>query len=247
MQNITENLRKNDLRNLVKKVFEIDSYKSKIGDDIDVVVLSFTVDSEDPAKDLENFVEMGYDFVLDADISPGETDDGTYKVFIELERGRHTADQILELLVGIERLTGMPDMRFRYFKSFESHDATIENLTSIIPSNKESYKLATNKHSLNNYSNFFAASSADKINVLDESITFKKIWGDQVTFNIIKSGAVNDVYNSVKGPLMMESKDIAEILFFTKYIGNYNITKINNTYIFENSNWAVALEKTNVI
>jgi len=49
--NITESLRANDLQNLVKKVFEIDSFKSKVGNDEDVVVLSFTVDQEDPAKD----------------------------------------------------------------------------------------------------------------------------------------------------------------------------------------------------
>ena len=67
-------LRANDLRDLVKKVFEIDSYKSKIGNDEKIIVLTFTVDREDPAKDMENFIEMGYDFVLDADVSPGETD-----------------------------------------------------------------------------------------------------------------------------------------------------------------------------
>lgn len=240
---INESLRKNDLRDLVKKVFEIDSYKSKIGDDSDVVVLSFTVDSEEPAKDLENFVEMGYDYVLDADVSPGETDDGTYKVFVELERGRHVAEQILDILDGVERLTGIPDMRFRYFKSFESHDANLENLQDIIPYNKESYEIATEKNSLNNYNNFFSHSVSDDIDVLDESITFKKLWSQPVSFNILKSGTKNDVYNSFRGPIMMESKDIAEIMFFTKYIGNYNITKIGNTFIFENSNWAVALEK----
>ena len=52
-------LRSNDLRHFVKKVFEIDSFKSKIGDDENIVVVSFTVDQEDPAKDLENFIEMG--------------------------------------------------------------------------------------------------------------------------------------------------------------------------------------------
>jgi hypothetical protein len=36
---------------------------------------------------------------------------------------------------------------------------------------------------------------------------------------------------------------MAEIMFYTKYIGNYNITKVGNTFIFENSGWAVALEK----
>jgi len=111
MNIINENLMANDLKNLVKKVFEIDSYKSKIDDDQDVVVLSFTVDHEDAAKDLENFIEMGYDFVLDADVSPGETEDGTYKVFIELQRDRHVAENIYTLLDGIERLTNIPDMR----------------------------------------------------------------------------------------------------------------------------------------
>lgn len=240
---INESLRKGDLKYLVKKVFEIDSFKSKIGDDQDVVVLSFTVDSEDPAKDLENFIEMGYDFVLDADVSTGETDDGTYKVFVELERSRHVAGQIARLLDGIERLTGIPDMRFRYFKSFKSQDATEENLAAAIPTDKDSYEIVTNKNMLENFSNFFAGSYVDQVNVIEESISFKKPQSIPVTFNIITSGTKSEVYEAVQGPIMLESRDISEVLFFTKYIGNYNITKVGNTFIFENSGYAVALEK----
>ena len=241
--NINESLRAGDLQYLVKKVFEIDSFKSKIGDDEDVIVISFTVDSEDPAKDLENFIEMGYDFVLDADTSPGETDDGTYKVFVEIERGRHAAEQIKTLLDGIERLTNMPDMRFRYFKSFKSYDASLENLENIIPMDKESYKVSTDRNMMENFSNFFASSYADELQVVEESISFKRIYGDTVTFNIVNSGPKADVYESVKGPLMLESKDMGEIMFLSKYIGNYNITKISDTFIFENKGWAVAIRK----
>jgi hypothetical protein len=240
---ITESLHSQDLINLVKKVFEIDSYRSKIGDDQDVVVLSFTVDHEDPAKDLENFVEMGYDFVLDADVSPGETDDGNYKVFIELERSRHTAEQILELLTGIEKLTGMSDMRFRYFKSFKSQDATLENLTATIPVDKNAYDIATKRDKLDNFSNFFSNSFSDDVSVTNESITFKRLWTDPLSFEIITSGPKQTVYNTIQGPIMLEGSSIAEVMYFTKCIGNYNITKIGNTFIFENSGWAVALEK----
>lgn len=236
-------LRENDLRHLVKKVFEIDAYQSKIGSDKDVVVLSFTVNHEDPAKDLENFIEMGYEFVMDADVSPGETEDGTYKVFVEIERSRHSAEQILELLQGVERLTGIPDMRFRYFKNFESHDATIENLTQIIPTDKRSYDAATGEQNLNNFSNFFSSSNADEITALGESIVFKKLWADPLSFKVVKSGLKEDVYTSIKGPIFMENKDIAEVLFYTKFIGNYNINKIGNTFVFENNGWAVAMEK----
>lgn len=240
---ITESLHSQDLKNLIKKVFEIDSYKSKIGDDQDVVVLSFTVDHEDPAKDLENFVEMGYDFVLDADVSPGETDDGNYKVFIEIERNRHAPTQILELLTGIEKLTGMSDMRFRYFKSFKSQDANLENLTTSIPTDKNAYDIATKRNQLDNFSNFFSNSFSDNVDVTNESITFKRIWTDPLSFNIITSGPKQLVYHAVQGPIMLEGSAIAEVLYFTKCIGNYNITKVGNTFIFENSGWAVALEK----
>lgn len=232
-----------DLRHFVKKVFEIDSYKSKIGDDENTIVLSFTVDSEDPAKDLENFIEMGYQFVLDADVSPGELDDGTYKVFVEIERGRHAAEQIREILDGVEKLTNEPDMRFRYFKGFKSKEATAENLSAVVPMDKNSYKVATERHKLDNFQEFFVNSYADDIKLLDESISFKTTYGEPVKFNVVTSGPKNEVYDSIKGPMMLESRDIGEVLFLTKCIGNYNITKIDGKFIFENNGWAVALER----
>ena len=240
---INESLRANDLRHFVKPIIEIDTYKSKIGDDQDVITLSFTVDHEDPAKDLENFIEMGYSFVLDADCSPGETDDGTYKVFVEIERSRHAAKQICELVNGIEKLTGDEGMRFRYFKNFKSEKATEENLAATIPMDADSYKIATKRHDLNNFQEFFANSYADELKLIDESISFKRVYGDTITFDIIKSGSKQEVYESIQGPIMLENKDIGEVLFLSKYIGNYNITKIGNTFIFENSGWAVAMER----
>jgi hypothetical protein len=240
---INESLRANDLKNLVKKVFEIDSFKSKIGKDEDVVVLSFTVDTEDPAKDLENFIEMGYEFVLDADTTPGETDDGTYRVYAELERTRHVAEQIFEIIEGVQKIAGIDEMRFRYFKSFKSDLATLENLELKVPKDTASYKIAVERNVLENFSNFFSNSYADTMSVIEESISFKRPFSGTVKFNIINSGTKESIYNSIKGPIVLESKDMAEVMFLTKVIGNYNITKIGNTFIFENNGWAVALER----
>ena len=240
---INESLRPNDLRHFIKKVFEIDSFKSKIGNDSDVIVLSFTVDGEDPAKDLENFIEMGYEFVIDADVSTGESDDGTYKVFVELERTRYATEQIRELLDGIQKLANLETMRFRYFKSFKSQEATLENLEATVPLDKKSYEEATDRNSMNNFSNFFSNSYADELNVVDESISFKRPFSGRVTFNILDSGNKKELYESIRGPIMMESKDMAEVMFLTKIIGNYNITKINNTFIFERNGYAIALER----
>jgi len=240
---INESLRPNDLRHFVKKVFEIDSFKSKIGNDADVVVLSFTVDGEDPAKDLENFIEMGYEFVIDADVSTGESDDGTYKVFVEIERNKHVPEQIRELLDGVQKLANLETMRFRYFKSFKSQEATLENLEATVPLDKQSYDEATDRNSMNNFSNFFSNSYADELNVVDESISFKRPYSDRIAFNILASGNKKELYESIRGPIMMENKDMAEVMFLTKIIGNYNITKISNTFIFERNGYAVALER----
>jgi hypothetical protein len=240
---INESLQAADLRHFVKKVIEVDAFKSKIGDDQDIVTISFTVDHEDPAKDLENFIEMGYDFVLDADVSPGELDDGTYKVYVELERNRHVAEQIKEILDGVEKITGITDFRFRYFKNFKSQEATEDNLASAIPMDKNSYEAATERSKLDNFQEFFVNSYADEIKLLDESISFKRVYGDTIKFDIVTSGTRQEVYNEVKGPIMLENAGMAEVMFLSKYIGNYNITKVSDKFIFENRGWAVALKR----
>jgi hypothetical protein len=243
--NVNESLRANDLEYLVKKVFEIDSFKSKIGEDDNICVLSFTVDEEDPAKDLENFIEMGFSFVLDADVTPGETDDGTYRVYVEIERSRHLAEQIFEIIEGVKKLSALDEMRFRYFKSFKSELATLENLEVVVPKNSREYKLAAEEKRMDNFSEFFSRSYADKMQVIDENISFTRPYSDTVKFNILNSGSKKSVYDSVKGPIVLENKDMAEVMFLTKVIGNYNITKIGSTFIFENNGWAVALKRIN--
>jgi len=236
-------LKANDLKNLVKKVFEIDSFKSKIGDDTDIVVLSFSVDTQEAAKDLENFIEMGYNFVLDADVTAGETDDSSYRVYVEIERDRHIGEHISDIVEGVKQLTGLEELRFRYFKSFKSQSATLENLEAAVPKDKNSYKIATERRLMDNFTNFFSNSYADNLSVLDESITFQRTFSGPVTFEIVNSGSKQEVYGSIKGPIFLENKDMAEVMFLTKVIGNYNINKLGNIFVFENNGWAVELER----
>lgn len=236
-------LKEKDLENLVKHIFEIDNYKSKLGDDEEICVLSFTVFYQDAAADLENFFEMGYEFVLDADTTTGEMDDGNYRVFVEIERNRHLGKQIMELLDGLKRLTGIDTFKFRYYKNFRSQEANEENLDAVIPKDKDSYKIMNTQFQMENFSNFFANSYSDSVNLVDESIVFTKSRSESLKFHIVDSGSKEVVYNNIKGPIMLESRDISEIMFLTKYIGNYNITKIGNTFVFENNGWAVALER----
>lgn len=236
-------LRAEDLKDLVKPIFEIDSYSSKMGDDKDVVVLSFTVDQKEPADDLVQFCEMGYDFVLDADVTPGELDNGTYKVFVEIQRSKKIGEQIMELLDGVKKLTGNKDFRFRYYKSFESLPADQNTLSETIPLDANSYEVTIQENALNNFSNFFRRSSVDSIEGLFEGIRFKKTYAEPVTMRVIDHGPKQEVYERAQGRIGLLPTDIGECIFLTKYIGNYNITKIGTAFVFENEGYAVALER----
>lgn len=238
-----DSLKSNDLVDLVDRLFEVDNYKSKMGDDADVVVLSFTVESRSPAEDLVSFIEKGYQFVLDADMSPGELEDGKYRVFVELQRGRKIAEEITELLYGLEKLTGIKEFKFRYHKSFDSLDATEDQLTEVIPYNAQAYKERMQSEELNSYEQFFNQGMLESVRMSGDIIEFKKVWAEPLKFKYVVSGSKNQILESISDKISISANDMAEIMFLTKYIGNYNITKLGKKFMFESRGRAVILEK----
>ncbi len=243
MSKLNESLAPNDLKYLVSNIFEVDSYSSKMGSDKDIVVVSFTVEDKEPASDLVNFVERGYEFVLDADAAPHEAKDGRYNVFVEMERNRHVPEHILEMLHGLNKLTGIDNFKFRYYKSFKSMPADEQTLQEMIPVSKEDYNVIIKEHSLNNFHNFFNRSYLDSINVKNDDITFQKMYSDPLRMRILDAGPTRQIYENLEGTIMLEHKDMSEVLYITKYVGNYNITKVGKTFVFENERFAVVLER----
>ena len=138
---LRENLEMGDLKRLVHDELHIDEYKSKMGDDADVCVISFKVTGKEPSADLVSFVEKGYDYVLDADVSSGEKEGGDYLVFVEFERTPKLPEQIIQVMEDLMNLTDqeISDWRVRYYKSTEDHDLTAETLEQIIPLTPEAY------------------------------------------------------------------------------------------------------------
>ena len=138
---LRENLEMGDLTRLVHNELHIDEYKSKMGTDADVCVISFKVSGKEPSADLVSFIEKGYDFVLDADVSSGEKEGGDYLVFVELERTDKLPEQILEIMEDIMNLTEqkIEEWRVRYYKSTSDNDLTQESLANVIPLTPEAY------------------------------------------------------------------------------------------------------------
>jgi hypothetical protein len=234
--------RANDLRDLVKPVFEIDSYKSKMGDDEDIVVISFTVSEDQAAIDLVDFIEKGYNFVLDADSTSGEIDDGVYKVFVEIERNKNVNNNVMELLDGVGKIANIDQFRFRYYKSFRSQEANLNSLTNAIPIDSNSYFTAIQENRMNNYKNFFDRSFVDNIEMYENELIIKKIYADPVGFIVKDFGPSEEIFESITQKINMN--DYAELLFLTKYLGDYNVTKFGHkTLTFENKGHTLVVER----
>ena len=140
--NLFEGLEANDLARLIHPELHVDEFKSKLGDDADIVVLSFKVDSKEPANDLVAFIEKGYDWVVDADVSSGEMDDGSYIVFVEMDRNEQLADNVMALMDDLMNLTDQAtdEWRVRYYKSHKETQLSLESLQNLIPNTPEKYE-----------------------------------------------------------------------------------------------------------
>ena len=238
-------LQKSDLKDMVDHIFEIDSFKSKMGEDNNIVTLSFSTKTDETAKDLVNFLEKGYSFILDADATSGEQRDGTYKVFVEMERNDSVPDQIMEIIDGVSKLSGQPKFKFRYYKNFRSVETTLENLEENIPADPDDYGIRVQDIALESYSNFFNKSFLESVEMNNDILTIKKIHGDPLYFNFIDIGDKDYINASINETISVDDNNFAEIIFLSKYLGDYNITKFGNKLTFENKNKVLVLTRIN--
>jgi hypothetical protein len=60
---------------------------------------------------------------------------------------------------------------------------------------------------------------------------------------VMDAGPRSEVYERATGSLQIDYKDISECLYLSKYLGDYNITKIGGAFIFENGGYAVSFKR----
>lgn len=136
-----EGLEAGELTRLLRNELHIDQFKSKMGEDADVIVLSFKIKDKEPALDLVDFIEKGYDWVLDGDISSGEKEDGDYLVFVEMPRNSEAVENIIKLISEINNLVdyGIDDWHWKYHKEIKDYPMTEETLRAVVPLTADDY------------------------------------------------------------------------------------------------------------
>lgn len=131
-----------DLQDLVRPKIHVDEFESKMGKDEDIVVISFKTLYRDPALDLVNYLEKGYDWVLDADVSSGTVSDGGWIVFVEAARRPSLTKHLIELLTDLHSLTNnnVKDYVYRYKKDTKYRPLTAEDFEDTVPLTPREYR-----------------------------------------------------------------------------------------------------------
>jgi len=124
----------------MKPTIHVDEFSSKMGDDDDIIVISFFVRDQQAAKDLMMWFEKGYDFILDADRSPGEIKPNRYLVYVELRRRSTAGGHLEELLHDLNTLTEyeLDDWEMHY--KDQHVPFTRDTFESLVPMSPRAYR-----------------------------------------------------------------------------------------------------------
>lgn len=131
-----------DLARLVNTTVTVDEFVSKMGEDQDVAVLAFRVGGKEPATDLMNFLERGYEWILDSDVSPGELDNGEYITFVELERTPGLGQKIQKILMDVSKLTDEDEdvWQFKFKDDPTEYPVSVKTINKVVPTTPEEYQ-----------------------------------------------------------------------------------------------------------
>lgn len=105
------------LVNLINSVISVDEYEPKSGTNDEVIVVALELDDEQPAQDLNKFIQRGVSNVIDSDVSPNPNEHGKYLTFIEFKRNNAFYSSLLDLIEDISNLTGEQKWQVQVYKS----------------------------------------------------------------------------------------------------------------------------------
>ena len=245
-QPLKEGLRRGDLKDSIDPIFTIDQFKSKMGTDSDIIVLRFRANDKNPAIDVMEFLEKGYPYVLDADISSGEEKDGKYSVFVELERTPQAAGQIKEIVNGISQLCDMTEWKFRFHKDYHSKEFTEQAITEEVPLTPEDYEAKLTETETMEANEFFDQGALESVSVdSEDNITFEKPYSESLTAELVSIGDYETLKDQLPGAIALDESSRAQTAYLEKYLGNYEIHKINEHFLIRKGNRAAIIKKDN--
>ena len=159
-------------------------------------------------------------------------------MFVELSRTPQLAEQIKDITYGVKKLTGIEEFKFKYHKDTETVSVNEDNLKSKIPLSANDYDAFLNNMQLESVKGFFNKTLMDDLTIDADVITIHKPFDKKVKLRWIQEDQA-----VVEGAISLDPEATAETFWLTKVLGDYNINKVGDRFIFTNGNRSMILQR----
>ena len=174
MSILTEGLNYMDMEDQVFPSLHIDEYASKMGEDKDIITLSFMVKSYQVGEDLVAWFERGYTYVLDASVSEGELEPGKFLVFVEMDRRSWAPAKIYELIKDLKTLTGIDPKEWSMTIDDEKYACEVDIMKDKMTLNPNLYKMEEEAEIEDDLNEMRLAAGLDHKSTITEKDTYIK-------------------------------------------------------------------------
>jgi hypothetical protein len=167
-------LKNGDLAGTILSTVSIDEFEPKAGDTKEVIVVAFYLNDQEPAEDLNTFIQRGFIDTLDVEVSPNTDEEGRYLVFVEMSRDDTFPNKFQALLKDVNNVAGDMEWEVKPYLSEHSYQANDPELYNFIITNpddyvsKDEFTMASMKEDI---SAFFKTSMVTNLTIDNNSVT----------------------------------------------------------------------------
>jgi len=103
--------------------------------------------------------------------------------------------------------------------------------------------MMVNKVKTEDVRRFFTKTLMDDLTLDGDIITIHKPWDQKIQLRMVKDGDPEAVLEGITDPFTIDQESTSEIFWLTKVLGDYNINKVGDSFVFENGRRAMLLQR----
>jgi hypothetical protein len=146
-------------------------------------------------------------------------------------------------MYGVKKLTGIDDWKFKYHKNSTVHEVSEDTLRDVIPASARDYDGLMNKFKTEGIKRFFNKTLMDDLTLDGDIITIHKPFDKKIQLRMVKESDADSILEGSTDTVTLDQEAMSEIFWLTKVLGNYNINKIGENFMFDNNGQAMLLQR----
>lgn len=222
-------LERESLKGTILPLVSVDEYLPKAGSQEEIIVVAFYTIDEDPANDLDDFIEKGVIDVLDVDVSPNPDENGNYLVFVEIERKPTFFEKFYSLLKDVENVSGKQEWKVKAYLADDVVAYDDDSLLDYIVTLPDEYEVSVTE----NIRDLFKNSNVLTCDVQDCIIKLASSRQAVVLEYIGKGDSVLKEHKIYDQPIELERIDSRVIVLRTILGSSWDVNKLREHMVLQ--------------